>query len=43
MDGIPRALLNALAVTSAVIGGVTVTITFAVRFLWRRGKELQEP
>jgi hypothetical protein len=43
MDGVPVTILHALAVISAGIGLVTVAITLIVRFLWRRGKSLQEP
>jgi hypothetical protein len=43
MGGVPVTLLHALAVISAAVGLVTVGIIITVRFLWRRGKPLQEP
>jgi hypothetical protein len=43
MDGVPASLLHVLAVTSAVIGGLTFAVMLAIRYGWRRGKPLQEP
>jgi Flp pilus assembly protein protease CpaA len=37
------AILHATEITSAVCGAVTIVAIFLLRFVWRRGKKLQEP
>jgi hypothetical protein len=36
-------ILHATEIASAISAGVTVVAAIVLRFVWRRGKKLQEP